>query len=230
LEYRYQGKLPDKDNYSSSVKYSLPFHGTWTVVNGGVTQKESHSWEIPTQRYAYDFVILDKTGKSFNGEETRPDSFYCYGKDIFAPADGVVIEVGNGNPDSKITLDRKAICAAGDIRGNYILVKHSKDEYSLLAHLKPDSIIVSVGQNITLGEKLAECGNSGNSSEPHLHFQIQAGQSFYSSPGLPVEFNNISASSTPNYELFDNREIPLENTNTYPPYISRGQSVNNIDV
>ena len=56
----------------------------------------SHSWEIPTQRYAYDFVILDENGKSFCGEETEPSSFYCYGKDILAPADGVVAEIGTG--------------------------------------------------------------------------------------------------------------------------------------
>ncbi|TYQ15204.1 UNVERIFIED_CONTAM: Membrane proteins related to metalloendopeptidases [Acetivibrio alkalicellulosi] len=228
LEYKYQGKLPNKDNYSCAVKYSLPFQGTWIVVNGGVTQNDSHSWEIPTQRYAYDFIILDINGKSFNGKETMPESFYCYGKDILAPADGVVTEVGNGNPDSKITVDRKATCAARDIRGNYVLIQHDKDEYSLLAHLKPDSIKVSVGQRVMRGEKIALCGNSGNSSEPHVHFQIQAGTSFYSSPGLPIEFNNLTVNSTPNYELFDDRKISIENTNTYPPYIARGQSVSNI--
>ncbi len=230
LEYKYQGNLPSKDNYSCAVKYSLPFHGEWTVVNGGVTQNASHSWEIPTQRYAYDFIILDETGKSFNGEETSPESFYCYGKDILAPADGVVIEVGKGNPDSKITADRKAVCAARDIRGNYVLIRHDKGEYSLLAHLKPDSIKVSVNQRVSRGEKIAQCGNSGNSSEPHLHFHIQAGVSFYSSPGLPVEFNNLSVNSTPNYELFDDRKIAAKDINTYPPYINRGQSVSNICV
>ncbi len=228
LEAKYEGKLPNKDSYSCAVKYSLPFEGTWTVVNGGVTQSDSHSWEIPTQRYAYDFIVVDIDGKSYCGEETRPESFYCYGKDILAPADGVVMEVGDGNPDSKITVDRKAACAGKDIRGNYILIQHAKDEYSLLAHLKPGSIKVSVGQHVMRREKVAQCGNSGNSSEPHLHFQIQAGASFYSSPGLPIEFINISANSTPNYELFDPRGILVENTNTYPPYISRGQSVSNI--
>lgn len=230
IEAKYGGKLPNKDSYSCTVKYSLPFEGTWTVVNGGVTQSDSHSWEIPTQRYAYDFIVIDIDGKSYCGEETRPESFYCYGKDILAPADGVVMQVCDGNPDSKITVDRKATCAGKDIRGNYILIRHAKDEYSLLAHLKQGSIKVSVGQRVMRREKIAQCGNSGNSSEPHLHFQIQAGASFYSSPGLPVEFINISANSTPNYELFDSREILIKNTNTYPPYISRGQSVSNICV
>ncbi|KPU44376.1 murein DD-endopeptidase MepM [Oxobacter pfennigii] len=228
LEYKYQGKLPDKDNYLCTTKYSLPFHGEWTVVNGGVIQEYSHSWEIPTQRYAYDFIILNKAGKSFDGKESNPGSFYCYGQNILAPADGVVIEVGDGNPDSKITADRKAICSGRDIRGNYIVIQHSKNEYSLLAHLKPNSIIVSVGQHVMRGERIAQCGNSGNSSEPHLHFHLQAGTSFYSSPGLPIEFNNISVNPTPNYELFDDRKVISEIINTYPPYITRGHSVSNL--
>jgi hypothetical protein len=228
LEYKYKGKLPDKDNYSGFNKYSLPFLGEWTVVNGGVTQKDSHSWDIPTQRYAYDFIILDEEGKSFYGEETMSQAFYCYGKDILAPADGIVIEIGDGQPDSRITADRKVICTAHDIRGNYIIIKHAEEEYSLLAHLKPGSIKVSVGQHVMRGHKIAQCGNSGNSSEPHLHFQIQAGKSFYSSPGIPIEFCNLSVKLSLNYEVFDDRKIPMEDISIYPPYISRGQSVSNI--
>jgi murein DD-endopeptidase MepM/ murein hydrolase activator NlpD len=127
----------------------------------------------------------------------------------------------------KSTVDREAICAARDIRGNYVLIQHNKGEYSLLAHLKPDSIEVSVNQRVTSGEKIAQCGNSGNSSEPHLHFHIQAGIDFYSSLGLPIEFNNLSVNSTPNYELFDDRKISTKDINAYPPYIARGQSVSN---
>ena len=65
LEYKYHGNLPNIENYHTQVKYSLPFDGEWVVANGGVTEKTSHSWEIPTQRYAYDFIILDNTGSSF---------------------------------------------------------------------------------------------------------------------------------------------------------------------
>lgn len=153
LEYKYHDRLPDIKNYQSINQYSLPFEGKWTVVNGGVTEKLSHSWEIPTQRYAYDFVILDENGKSFCGEETEPSSFYCYGKDILAPADGVVAEIGTGNPDSQITEERTVSCDAEDIRGNYILIEHTGQEYSLLAHLQPDSILVTEGQRVQRGEK-----------------------------------------------------------------------------
>ena len=225
LEYKYRGNLPSIESYHSQVKYALPFNGEWVVANGGVTEKTSHSWEIPTQRYAYDFVILDSAGSSFRGEETEAGSFYCYGRDILAPADGTVAEICTGNPDSRITKNRTASCNARDIRGNYVLICHSADEYSLLAHLKPDSIQVSVGQSIKKGEKIAECGNSGNTSEPHLHFQVQLGKSFYSSPGLRIEFENIIVKKTPNYEKFDDRCLKEYSENYYPPYIGVGQMV-----
>ena len=125
LEYRYHGNLPDIE-YCPAVQYSLPFEGEWVVINGGVTKETSHSWEIPTQRYAYDFLILDEKGSRFKGEETTPESFYCYGKDILSPAEGVIAEVGTECPDSKITKERKASCSGRDIRGNYILIQHAE--------------------------------------------------------------------------------------------------------
>jgi hypothetical protein len=229
LKYKYQGNFPNIENYHSQIKYSLPFSGKWVVANGGVTKKTSHSWDIPTQRYAYDFIILDKIGNSFRGEETEVESFYCYGKDILAPADGIIVEVCAGNPNSNITKDRTVSCTACDIRGNYILICHSNNEYSLLAHLKPNSIIVSVGQSVKTGEKIAECGNSGNTTEPHLHFQIQLGRSFYSSPGLPIKFENIIVEDTPNYINFDDSHLNKQDTSFYPPYIEVGQTVGNIN-
>lgn len=227
LEHRYKGNFPDISDYRCDIKYSLPFHGRWVAVNGGAVQETSHSWEVPTQRYAYDFIILDEHGKSCRGDETSPSAFYCYGQDILAPADGKIAEVGNGHPDSVITPERSVSCVAKDIRGNYILIQHSEKEYSVLAHLKPGSIVVSEGDLIRRGEKIAECGNSGNSTEPHLHFHLQAGRSFYSSPGIPVEFEHIVVAPAPNYQCFDDREISEEHRNAYPPYITRGQEVCN---
>ena len=227
LEHRYGGKLPGPADYRSPRQYSLPFRGAWTVVNGGVTKETSHSWDIPTQRYAYDFLILDEEGKSFQGNETAPTSFHCYGQDILAPADGVVAEVLSGQPDSRITKDRKASCQARDLRGNYILLDHGQGEFSLLAHLQPDSILVTVGQQVRRGEALARCGNSGNSSEPHLHFQLQQGASFTTSPGLPIPFASLDVSPAPRYARFDDRPLAKNHPGPWPPYLQTGQRAAN---
>ena len=228
LEHRHQGKLPSPADYRSPRQYSLPFRGAWTVVNGGITKETSHSWDIPTQRYAYDFVILDTAGNSFQGDETAPSSFYCYGQDILAPADGVVAEVLTGQPDSRITRDRRASCQARDLRGNYILLDHGQGEFSLLAHLQPGSILVTPGQQVRQGEPIARCGNSGNSSEPHLHFQLQQGASFTTSPGLPISFSGLAVVPAPHYDRFDDRQLAETSPNPWPPYLQVGQCVSNL--
>ncbi|WMJ85645.1 M23 family metallopeptidase [Anaerocolumna sp. MB42-C2] len=223
----YGSHFPNKSNYCCKVKYSLPFTGTWTVVNGGVDKKFSHSWNIPAQRYAYDFLILNENGKSFTGDAEKLAAYHCYDRDILAPADGQVIEIGSRCPESLILGNGRVDCSARDIRGNYILIRHGESEYSLLAHLKPGSISVKAGEVVRSGQKIARCGNSGNSSEPHLHFQLQNGISFYSSAGLPIEFEAISAEPAPNYSVFDPRPLPL--TEGLPEcYITRGYNVRNL--
>lgn len=124
--------------------------------------------------------------------------------------------MGNGKVD----------CQSKDIRGNYILIKHSDNEYSMLAHLQPNSIMVNCEERVVRGQVIAKCGNTGNSSEPHLHFQLQNSKSFYFSAGLPICFLNIFAHKTPNYQSIDNR--PVQDINEIDSgYITRGYNVAN---
>lgn len=203
--------LPDIEGYCAPMDFSLPFHGCWLVANGGVTPETSHSWEIPQQRYAYDFLIVDRDGRSFSGDDaTNPEAYYCYGREILAPADGFVAALYADAPDSPINK-RRPVCAADDLRGNFVLLNHGSGVYSLLCHLKPGSIYVHVGQAVARGERIARCGNSGNTTEPHLHFQLQAGRDFCAAPSLPIPFAHIGAapSTAPHF----------------PPYIERGMTV-----
>ena len=156
---RYHGTLPAPETFHTTVSYRLPFQGSWTVLNGGITQATSHTWELPSQRYAYDFLIADAQGNSFQGPEERLSSFYCYGQPILSPAHGIVIAAVDGAPDSPVCSPRKAVCAAKDLRGNYLLLQHSPREYSLLAHLKPGSLLVRQGESVRQGQPVAACGN-----------------------------------------------------------------------
>ena len=218
--------FPNKDNYNPKVLYSLPFEERWIVVNGGVSKETSHSWNVITQRYAYDFIMLDKEGKSFLGNGTSLSDYYCYEMKILAPADGVVVEIKNSLKDSKVIGNGRTDPLIKDIRGNYVVIQHSDNEYSCLAHLKPESILVSVGQTVNRKQPIALCGNSGNTSEPHLHFQVQNGKSFFTSVGLPIHFQSIQTESYSNYFLYDNRLITIE-SGTNNTFISRGLCVNN---
>ena len=226
---RYRSKLPSADNYDCKVDYILPFEGKWTVRNGGASKELSHSWGIVAQRYAYDFTIVDDEGKSFSGDNTNLQSYYCYGKNIVAPADGMVIQVSDKHRDSRVT-GKKVYCDTWDIRGNFVVIRHAKEEYSVCAHLIPGSITVRAGDLVKQGQVIGQCGNSGNTSEPHLHFQLQTGRSFLGSAGLPISFVNIWAQEKPNYAKIDPRKPQKELQEARGDgrvYIGRGLEVEN---
>lgn len=213
----------------SEIVYSLPFQGEWLVVNGGVNKELSHSWELNSQRYAYDFVMIDSEMNSFLGDSKTLTSYYCYGKDILSPADGKVIKVYDKCKESEIMPNHTTDPLIRDIRGNYIVIQHAKNEYSVLAHLKRGSITVKEGEIVKRLQKIAQCGNSGNTSEPHLHFQIQNGKSFFYSEGKKIRFGEICRVNQPNYEKFDSRDI-IKDEKTYieENYIHRGMAVKNV--
>ncbi|MCC0720555.1 M23 family metallopeptidase [Clostridioides sp. ZZV14-6105] len=183
-------RLPNVYNHKTVNGYILPFNGRWLVANGGIDKENSHSWGICNQRYAYDFVI-ERNGKSYSNNRTSVTDYFCYNQPVIAPADGIVVEIKNSFEDTPISNKVEVQCSASDIRGNYIVIKHTSNEYSTIAHLKKDSFIVSVRDFIKQGQQIASCGNSGNTSEPHIHFQIQQGKSFLFSASLPIYFDNI---------------------------------------
>ena len=220
-------KLPSMENYTLKGDYILPFNGKWTVVNGGTSKALSHAWSILPQRYAYDFIVVDDDGKSYSGDKKSVNNYYCYGKDIIAPADGVVVKLIDKHKDSFVD-GINAYCDSSRIEGNSITIKHNDSEYSVIAHILRGSFSVQIGEKVKQGDIIAKCGNTGNSSEPHIHFQLQAGKNFFLSAGLPVAFSNIKAQDKKNYSLLDKRTV-VDNLQVVgnKSYIGRGLEVEN---
>ncbi len=187
---RHRGSPPSPANFESHVDYRLPFEGTWTVVNGSPDRDYSHSWGILTQRYAYDFVITDDDGRTHEGERGPPEGYYCFGEPILAPADGVVVSVRNDHRDYHRT-DGRMDPLQRSILGNNVIIKHADDEYSVLAHLERGSVAVDPGDRVERGQQIARCGNSGNTTEPHLHFHVQDRPNFFLGAGVPVRFERL---------------------------------------
>ncbi|MBH1942035.1 M23 family metallopeptidase [Mobilitalea sibirica] len=214
ISIKYGKRLPSTENHTSDTKYILPFEGEWFVVNGGTDQKTSHSWGIVPQRYAYDFFILDEENKSFENTGDNLEDYYCYGKNILAPADGIVVALKNKYPNSNVNKNGKVECKAKDIRGNYITIKHNDKEYSNIAHIMPGSIKVEIGQKVTRGQVIARCGNSGNTSEPHIHYQVNDGKSFFFSAGLPIKFQKVivDGNKSDDHEQYITREHKVKNS------------------
>jgi hypothetical protein len=192
---RYRGSLPDAESYDQQVDYRLPVEGTWTVVNGSPEREYSHSWIYPNQRYAYDLLITDEEGRS-RPEEAGPatEAYYCHDEPVLAPADGVVVDTF----DAVLESDR----AGGfshplkrSIPGGHVVIRHADSEYSFLAHLRPGSATVEPGDRVARGQQVGRCGHSGNSSEPHLHFQVQDRPNFVTAASLPVQFDDVTVES-----------------------------------
>lgn len=188
---RLKGRLPMPESYRQQTGLTLPVSGCWTVVNGGISEATSHSWEILNQRYAYDLVITDGQGRSCRGEGKRLEDYYAFNQPILAPAAGEVIRVRDGvrdypRPGGRIDWRTR------DFRGNFVIIRHAEKEYSFLAHLKCGSVRVNVGEQVAQGQVIGLCGNSGHSTEPHLHIHLQDHPNFFLAVGLPVKFAGSS--------------------------------------
>ncbi len=174
-----------------SVPMSLPCEGFWTVINGGLDMQSSHSWNLITQRYAYDLIIINKDGKKNDADASKAENYYAFGQDVLAPAEGKVIKVQSYLRDYTYTGTGAINFRTRDMRGNYLIIRHADRVYSFMAHLQQNSCIVKPGDLVKQGQVIAKCGNSGHSTEPHLHFHLQDHPNFYLAVGLPILFKNM---------------------------------------
>ncbi|MCC5878820.1 MAG: M23 family metallopeptidase [Idiomarina sp.] len=205
----------DPANYQTKVSYHLPFKGEWLVCNGGLTEATSHSWGVLAQRYAYDFFKADDEYRRHRGRGTKLTDYYCYGEDILAAADGTVVKVFDGVRDAPLVGYGFADFLCRHFGGNHVIIKHADGEYGFYAHLIPSSICVQEGQQVKQGQAIGQCGHSGHSSEPHLHFHLQDTPSIFSSMGLPIRFCGVQSGDS---------NIAAENSEQ-PQAITRGMRV-----
>lgn len=173
------------------LELALPFRGEWKVVWGGASEAVNQHVRHKSQRRAADLVKVDGAGKTHKNEGKDLRDYFAYGQELLAPADGKVAYVIDGVPDS----------APGTLNGysavgNVVVIEHvTKTErplYSMVAHLVPGSVRVKAGAPVKRGQVLGACGNSGNSSEPHLHFQVMDGPRVESSFGIEPVFGQVT--------------------------------------
>ena len=169
---------------------SLPFQGWWYVTWGGDTKELNRHHDVINQRYAFDFLVVDEEGSSHSGAGDKNEEYYAFGKEILPPARGRVTEVISGVHD----------CEPGTMNsysalGNVVFIRHRPHEVSVLAHLKQGSIRVKAGQKVERGEVIGLCGNSGNSSEPHLHYHLQNTPRIEEATGIKCYLQNVRVRS-----------------------------------
>lgn len=184
LQIQHLISYAETDNAYTKQEYSLPFKGEWFTFWGGSHVLLNYHYAYETQRYAYDFVALED-GASYEGDPSRNESFHAFGREVLAPADGVIAEVANDVEDNVPvgTMNEKQAA------GNYVIIDHD-GEYSILAHFKQGSITVQKGDMVKRGDLLGLTGNSGNSSEAHIHFQVSDQPSLEKGKSIRIKFKN----------------------------------------
>jgi len=170
----------------NSTKLILPFKGRWNVGWGGDTVNLNYHVEYKAQKNAFDFLIRDNEGKSYKTNGRTNQDYYAFGKEIIAPCDAEVVLAVDGIEDNN----------PGELNplyipGNTVILKTENGEYLFFAHFQQHSVKVKEGQKVKKGNLLGLCGNSGNSSEPHLHFHIQNVKDMNKATGIKSYFSNI---------------------------------------
>jgi hypothetical protein len=186
--------ITSKENYEVRTKLQLPIKGEWMVFWGGPTVKQNYHAAYPTQRFALDLMPAEdsaKTWRAARGEALALTDFACYGSPVFAPAAGKVVVAVDTIPDNPVGKFHPT-----SEKGNYIIIEHQKGEFSLFAHLKQGSLKVKVGNEVKAAEEVGQCGNSGRTTSPHLHYDLidnaKIGRGTLS---LPAKFYNYIADS-----------------------------------
>jgi len=165
---------------SDSLPLALPFYGEWRVSQG-FDGPHTHR---DVWRHALDFHIVENE-RSHSNDGASLNDYFCFGAPVLAPAAGQVVRLRSDLPDmppGEVDLVNNW--------GNFLLLRMSNGLYVKLAHLKQNSLSVGLGEWVSVGQRLAACGSSGRSPEPHLHLHVQISETLGSST-LPFHFGHV---------------------------------------
>jgi hypothetical protein len=190
------------------VQLRSPVRGRWIAVNSPADKVPSHGTHELGQTYAIDLVYAPDPSAERRFVWTpiarRPQTYPAFGRPVTAPADGVVVAASGWQRDHwsrdswpalvyllvegmvfRSILSVLALSAGRFVIGNHVVLDLGDGVHAVFAHLRRGSVKVRKGDRIKAGDLLGEVGNSGNSSEPHLHFHLMDGPRPLTASGLP---------------------------------------------
>jgi hypothetical protein len=194
---------------SHAIYIDSPLRGEWMAMNTPAERVPSHGTDILGQRYAYDFIRADKSGRRAGTESVwkqvlaavPADSFFAWGQPVHAAYAGTVVARGEGWPDRKavnaLVQSARALfftkLPKGDdyrpLAGNYLVIEGGVG-FALYAHLRQGSVGPQPGDTVQAGEVIGRVGNSGNSTMPHLHFHVMDRADAWNAKGILCGFRN----------------------------------------
>jgi len=167
--------------------------GTWLAANGPSNTSGHRRALIPidgrariAQRFGVDYVKVDEQGRTFSGDQADNANYHAEGEAALAVSDGVVVAVKDSIPENVPGINSRAVeITMETVGGNYVILDIGDGLYAFYAHLRPGSLAVEVGDLVERGDVLGQVGNTGNSTEPHLHFHLADAATPLGSEGLP---------------------------------------------
>jgi hypothetical protein len=219
----------DMSTFVAPVVVEFPLRGEWMAPNTPGKQIPSHGTDQLAETYAYDFLQVDwsRTGHPFYDASVLEYLFHgvplnrCYGwgKEVYAPCDGRIIQARDGYPERQtVNLFSDLRVAFNNARtfdlrtndlqavaGNYVIMScDNTDIYAAFAHLQQGSIAVSAGSVINKGQIIGKIGHSGNSTAPHLHFQLMDSPDMNTARGVPCAFERYEVLQDNQWQLVTN--------------------------
>lgn len=209
---------------AAMVSHNLPVIGAplrgdgWLAANGPDAQTGHRRGLIAVegsatiaQRFGIDYVKMDTSGRRFVGDSLKNESYYAYGVDALAVADGIVAAVKDSIPENVPGPASRAVpITLETVGGNFVILDIGQGRYAFYAHLKPGSLRVHRGDRVRKGQVIGLVGNSGNSTEPHLHFHMMDGTSPLGSEGIPYAYETFELVGRCGRAFTDCKRVPRE--------------------
>lgn len=191
------------------VTVAAPVRGRWVAINSPGSRVPSHGTRTNGQMYAVD-VVHPSNGDSpplirRGLMPDRPEEYSCFGEPVYAIAAGTVTRVVDDHRDHRarntwpamivmMTIEGLVRFLGGfrSLGGNHVIVAHDDGTSSVSAHLRHRSVVVSPGERVEEGQLIARIGNTGNSSEPHLHVQLMEGATPGVGSGVPMLWRGVT--------------------------------------
>ena len=222
-----EGEIMNKKD----IIIEFPMRGEWFTEVSPADRVPSHGTDRFGLSYAFDFIKVDwkksehpthdKNNLDYFFKGIPLESYYCFGEPLYAPFSGEVVAVENsildGEKASWVQDQTSAIRNSlffdyerdgfKSIAGNYIILKKEEKIYVAFCHLQKNSLKVKIGEKIQKGHLIANVGHSGNSTEPHLHFQLMDSSNIENAKGIPFVFEKYEKFNGSKWEIITN-QIP----------------------
>jgi peptidase M23-like protein len=187
---------------------------------------------VTPETFAIDWVQVrqvtvdgEQVYRSFEGDGTQNEQYFAFGANVRSATSGEVVDVRDGLPNETPNTDPVNVHLPLDVGGNHVAVRVRPGVYAFYGHLQPGSIVVQEGDRVETGQLLGKLGSSGNSTQPHLHFDISDGPDPLTSDSLPHVYDRYTWAGSVDVAQSTAENLVIEGTprperKTYPLFPS----------